>query len=364
MNEADHRRVEPAAWQNNLAALGDVDAGLASALAGLRLPETVESAIGKDGEPTYRIAAEGAGMRWFGRTSMPSVSGPATLDNFDAGSGNVLLPRVGQGIEMKLLLDRLPAHRAVFVLEHDLLALALAFRLYDVGEAIRWGRLVVLTGAESAEALRAFLTNQPGYVIPERILGWPWLSQADHQRIRLEMERAAALTVKARSEYVERLRGDVGKLAFGGLSDPPRCVLLGLDASEATGRRAIDLLTAIERLGWDCASCLADRPAHGMSTAHGETVLRHRPDFAVLINHFRGQYGGMLPEGLSVASVLSANVPADATALRSMGPGDLVFVESPETHGRLIDGGGDASRILALRRANSRFACVIPFVAI
>ena len=196
MQGAESERAEPEIWRRNLAALQEVDAVLAETLAAVNVPASVVSAVGRDGELTYRIGEGSEAAAWFGRTSMPSISGPAILDTFDPGNGNVLLPKMGQGIEMKLLLERLPAHRAVFVLEDDSLAAVLALRLYDVSDGIRAGRLVLLTGGQPEDSLRQFLTDHGGYVIPDRILGWPWLSQADHQRIRLGVERAVTLAAK------------------------------------------------------------------------------------------------------------------------------------------------------------------------
>ncbi len=297
-------QLDPSLFEKNIAALREVDAALAERLAGLPLAPA-EPAVGRDGSVTFRLPGPTGEPQWFGRTSMPTVSGPAMLDCFNHAGNNVALPGIGQGIEAKLLTDRLAAHRAVFVLEPDARRLALALRVHDLAAPLQSGKLVLLTGDDLAEQLGDFLAQSAGYVIPDRLLSWPWLVPGDiesftavlqqgsaaalHRRTAaladLERELAAAAGAGARTECArEGSTMQSGRTSPRGNPFPPPTTLVGLalHPSPSTARRAAELADAAAQAGLTWHHCIADAPAHGHALAHLHVVAKRNPERLLL----------------------------------------------------------------------------------
>jgi hypothetical protein len=168
---------DPAILDQNLAALRETDADLADRVrqAGAEAA-SVEVARTRDGLLSFRIPAGDGGIIWFGRTSIPSVRAEALMEKFDAGTGNVLLPGIGQGREVTLLLERLGPHRTIFVWEIEVVSIALALRLHPWSQAIAASRCVFIVCPleQLADNLVAWLDWHPEYMCPERIMMWPW----------------------------------------------------------------------------------------------------------------------------------------------------------------------------------------------
>ncbi|HSW45282.1 MAG TPA: glycosyltransferase [Phycisphaerae bacterium] len=157
----------------------------------------------RDGHLSFRISADDGQPAWLGRTSIPLVRAEVLLEKFDSGTGNVLLPGLGQGMEVSLLLLRLGSHRAVFVWETQAEALALAMRLHDWHGAIATGRLkfLVCSLEQLAQVLPDWLDRHPGYLCPERIMMWPWSAPGELAACRSAVQRAY--------EQTDRRRGDL-----------------------------------------------------------------------------------------------------------------------------------------------------------
>ena len=68
-------QLDASLFDKNLAALRERDAVLAERLAALPI-EPAEPAVGRDGSVTFRLPGPNGEPQWFGRTSMPAVSGP------------------------------------------------------------------------------------------------------------------------------------------------------------------------------------------------------------------------------------------------------------------------------------------------
>ena len=97
----------PSHLDRNLQALAEVDPDLAERLRRIDPDEHFEPAIGRDGRPTLKRKHPDGTTSWLGRTSMPTVSGPALLDSFDHAGGNLALHGFGHGHELVLLLQHI-----------------------------------------------------------------------------------------------------------------------------------------------------------------------------------------------------------------------------------------------------------------
>lgn len=177
----------------NLDALRKVDVPLADRLAGLdpadghpRLLRT------RDGQTNFRLSSPDGHEYWLGWTSIPAVRAGALIEQFNPGDGNILLPGVGEGTEIAILLTKLKQDRRVFVWEPDGMAVRLALALRDYAVNLSTGRLVLLAGplAELSSMLAAWLHRHPGVAFPTRMMMLPWHTPAETAEIRSAVEAA------------------------------------------------------------------------------------------------------------------------------------------------------------------------------
>ncbi len=186
-------------FQANLRALRDVDEVQADRIAAATMPDTASLTQGRDGSPTYAWIEDGK-QHWLGATTMPEVRAAALTNAFDAALANVLLFGFGGGREVALLLDRIAPHQAVFTLDTSVAQVALAMHLTDFSARIRSGRLVLSVGESPWEDLERFLTSNDGYLIPERVLAWPWFGSSDIGEITSNLHAIGARVAGKRAE--------------------------------------------------------------------------------------------------------------------------------------------------------------------
>ncbi|MBN1343758.1 MAG: glycosyltransferase family 1 protein [Phycisphaerae bacterium] len=312
-------------WRQNLEALREVDPEWADRLAAVSLPPA-EPATGRDGSPTFRVRTS-EGDRWLGWTSMPTVSGPALLENFDPGGSNVVLFGIGQGVEARLLTNRLGPSRAVFVLERDAATLSMALRVTDLADAIRRGRLVLIVGDDLGEGLVRFLAEREGYLTPERMLAWPWMDQAAKDAARIVIQRAANEVARHRTA---RLATTIETMSSwspsrGAMPDHPRTMVICPHADQEICRLAAGAVKGLEGLGWPSASWVANTPDRARAVGVARLIAEFRPDLVILIDAVRARLGQLLPDGLPVATWLTPWARLTSEVARGIGPHDGIF---------------------------------------
>lgn len=308
-------QLRPSVFDANIAALRTVDGDLAGGLASQPIEPAVVAA-GRDGALTFRIPGPEGTSQWFGRTSMPTVSGPALIEQFNRGEGNPALPGVGQGIEAQLLVEQLPAHRAVFVIEFDPWHLSLALRVHEFAGAIQAGRIVLICASGGADTrspqalgrrLAEFLIAQPGYVIPNRLLSWPWMEPGDVDPFRTVLQSGGERAVCGRAETfgpveVRLTASDRASAPRDG--DDVKVVGLALAPSPGLTPRARALAEAATEVGIDWRDCLADNPARGCALAHLKRVDEHEPALVVAFDHVRKDLPAAFPADLPLVTWL------------------------------------------------------------
>ena len=104
-------------YRDNLAALASFQPRVAEIVDAARIPPGVTPARGRDGSSTLLVPAEEGGSIWFGGSSMPSVSAVEMFAGFVSDGRNVSLPGVLTGVEPLVVINKLPLHTALFVVE-------------------------------------------------------------------------------------------------------------------------------------------------------------------------------------------------------------------------------------------------------
>ena len=349
-------QLRPSVFEANIAALRNVDGDLAVCLASQAIEPAVVAA-GRDGATTFRIPGPEGTSRWFGRTSMPTVSGSALIEQFNCGEGNPALPGVGQGIEAELLVEKLPVHRAVFVVEFDPWILSLALRVHDFADAIRVGRIVLICAgggpdARSPEALgqrlAQFLIAEPGYVIPDRLLSWPWMEPGDVDPFRTVLQHGGERAVCGRSETFGPIEARLtarDRAAAPSNGDDVKVVGLALAPSPGLTQCVRALAEAAERIGIDWRDCLADNPVRGCTLAHLKRVDEHEPALAVAFDHVRKDLPTVFPVDLPLVTWFDTPTLVCEALRDRLGDRDRLCPSSSHLAGQLTAIGVPGERI-------------------
>lgn len=184
---------DPSILARNLDSLRTADPDLANRLSALDLtPFSPTPAFTRDGLPSFRLIGPDGQPQWLGRSSIPGARATVLMEQFDPGQANVLLPSFGEGTEAETLLKTLERHRVVFVWEPDPITIRLVLTLRDFAAALAASRLVILQCSiqDLASVLTAWLLAHPSIQCPNRLMMWPWQTQAEMAQCRSAVEAA------------------------------------------------------------------------------------------------------------------------------------------------------------------------------
>lgn len=380
MDQVNPPTLDPSILEANLSALRQQDATLADRLCQiLATLDPLTPAITRDGHLSVRITAtpaktsrdrEGVVSDWFGRTSIPSVRASALVDRFDTGQANVLLPGIGQGCAVTLLLNRLGRHRAVFVWEPDVSAILIAMHLHDWAQALTEQRLVfiVCPPEQLTVTLTAWLADHPGHLCPDRIMMWPWSTPPELASCRASVQTAYHDTQRHRSEALESVRA---QLAGAGISPGERraegssplgsgavVALMSTHANEETWALSKALSDAGGHLGWSVVELGIRRPGNVHSLARARVLVEHagrRPHAAILLDTTRNEVRDILPDATPTVSWLGPRSSMVKSMAARIGPCDLVAVTSSRVRDRMTSAGVAPDRILV-----APYPCLAP----
>ena len=335
-------------FAHNVASLRTVDPDLATTLEQLTLPDHVRPATGRDGAVTYRLRSPDGDEQWFGRTSMPTVSGPAVLAGFDPGDGNVALPGIGSGYEARLLCRRLRGFQAVFVLETDALPVAMALRLVDLADPIASRRLVLFVADPWEPVLTAMLEQNEGFVAPSRLMRWLWLDAKTLQGASEAMSRSLKQVQRTRDAVLADLahRG-VALTPRSPLPEQPNVAIVTGSPAPTVSRLGRDLYGGASALGWAGGCAVMDSPAGAHTTAHVRAVVESNPDVILSLDYVHQRLAGM-PDQVPFVIWLSPAASVDAQVAAALGCDGRCVVMTDALRRDMLDTGCDAPRILSL----------------
>lgn len=268
----------------NLGALELAQPQLAASLSGVALPASWQPAETLDGWHSIRVEASATTAGWLDATAAPLRRARGLLREVIA-EGNVALPSIAAGAELRLLLDRLGPHQAVFVFEEDLTRLAAVLRLHDVSREIGAGRVVFLVGDAAGAALAEYLRAHPGVLPPAKIVGLPTVAVERTAAVRELCERAGAA---AAAEREPRLAAASARLSVSDAPDrrtaEPRLAVLALRAVRADHAVARQLAGGAAGLGWRTEVRVLATPSDAHTLPHLEALAALRPQIAIGVN--------------------------------------------------------------------------------
>lgn len=347
--EAPVRRTgEPAAFAVNLAAL---QARLPQTYRALQLPaargpQSLQETIGRDAAPTYRWRDADGAWQWLGRTTMPTVRAPALVDAFDDAGGNALIVGIGQGAEIRCLLDRLAPHQAVMVIEPCAWHAALVLRLYDFRADISGGRLLLFAGDDAWDRFADFLTEHEGYLEPLRILAWPWFDAAEIDRISRKLTetnaRVGSHRTARRQELTTALQSSLP-------TDPEKISLAitGDGRRPSTKAQASALVAAASADDYSPVTLLRDAPAEMHPLFLERRLAAARPSCILILDDGPAASACRLPP-VPVVSIWTRESEPTPEFFRAAAASKAIFVKGPAQRDALIALGAEPSRIALL----------------
>ncbi len=315
-------------YVRNLAALRTVQPSAAALVEAASITQPIEFTPGRDGSPTLRLRDADGRWRWFGGSSMPTVSAAELFSTVRADVGNVSLPGILTGHEPLAILERLPGYRAVFIFESDPIQVKLAMHLYDYTAALAGGQLVMIVGDEIEARLSEFFETRPGCELPTQLFTVPQHSAAQIAVLQKRLEQAGESVLHFQSGVTETLSRALAGLGREGLPKCPRTAVLSLDPSAATAQHVRRIARALEAMGWAHEVCIPDSPDRCHVVARLQAVERVGADWVLLVNSSAGSLRGLLPTSLPVATWFLPGGEAPRAMSTLLGPHDAVFAST------------------------------------
>lgn len=284
--------LDPGILAANLAALAAVDSPLAAETGDAEPDPDWQPVRALDGFPTFlRLPTPAsAGPQWHSGTAAPRTRAEATLSSYAWKGANPALPEPGTGAELTLLLERLPAHAAVFVFVDDVAGLRLALQVLDLAVAIRTHRCIFVPPMQPAQFLRSLVAAHPGLLPPGQILRMCGPSPA---RID-DIHRACEAVLRETSEQrAARLAAATGRARR-----PPAAALTRLAVVDFAPRcdpAGAALVAAADSLGWAAYLSRNDSPLYVHVLHHVEQLAEFAPDCAILSGPAAGSIAAAIP---------------------------------------------------------------------
>jgi hypothetical protein len=197
--------LDQSCWERNLAALRRQQPALADNLAQTALPDHWRACHALDDWATWRIEADSEPPCWLGSSSLPKRRAQTLLAAYETGELNASLPGIGSGAELRTLLSRLPAYKAVYVFEPDLPALAAVLRVHDFSAALDAWRFIPVDLANAEHDLNHLLNAVAGLLPPGNIVGLPEHASQQLQSIQAICQPLASRIIAQREAALSEL---------------------------------------------------------------------------------------------------------------------------------------------------------------
>ncbi|GMV97267.1 MAG: hypothetical protein AMXMBFR83_16250 [Phycisphaerae bacterium] len=274
-----------------------------------------------------------------GRLAVPreanaALGSPVLLEGLNLGW---FLPRL-MAETAKLFLNY---SAAVYVIEPNPLVLAAVLHLHDWRELLAEERVRFFVGPDAFERFKALLLEREDLPLPlryVRMASWGAGPGGDAESIVQALARHRAQRTEQMKREVEAIyRGrDMAfwarRYATAGEGEPLR-VLLPVSRYTTYLKYCMrDLAEAFERRGM-VTRVLMEPTDHSVlpPAAYGQAVRDFRPDLVLIIDHFRREYGGMIPESLPFVGWIQDQLPNlyASECGRSLGRFDFFVTTDP-----------------------------------
>jgi len=326
LSQLDHEQpasLDPVVWSGNLDALSREAPDFAKTLRETSLPDTWRPVLALDESRTYRTEPPGQPPTWLGHTAAPRTRARGMLQTFDAGGQNVALPCAGAGAELTYLLEKLPAHIAVFLFEPDIYTLAAILRLHDLSHDIAAGRCILLPPEDQQATLERLLAHHLGLMSPANILLPDLVPPTQVQSLRTLCENVGREVTTRRAAELQALKNATPAKPAPPAARP-RVAILSLGTQRSTHATARQLEQAVHRLGGDALCRAVQGPRDVLGLTHCQALRAFTPQLTICAGHLPNVLP-VRPPGICCAWFLTeqdipAELPDDGTLYLAASP--------------------------------------------
>jgi len=305
---------DPGIWSKNLAALEAKWPALAARLEQTLLPPHWRPVRALDGSPTFRTEAPDEPPTWLAGSAVPRARAEGVLAFFEPGDLNSSLPTIAAGAELLLLLERLPAYRAVYVFEADWVMLAAVLRTLDLAEPLTRDRCLFVPPAGELGFLQEYLARHPGLLPPGNIPVLPGVAPERIEKVRQICERIARQTHATRTARLQQLQASAA-VHTSATESKPRLAVIALTVDRTLAWASAALERAATRTGWPTVRCGLGGPVDAHPLGHCERLASFSPSIALYLHppsvRLPLALGGVTCEWFTSATDVPAQLPAD-----------------------------------------------------
>lgn len=277
--------LDPEIFARNTRALAETHPEVAKLVAATPLPANLRPVIALDGFVTWRSEPPAQLPQWLGGSAAPRTRATAILQQARFGDSNVLVPTLGAGAEVRLMLDQLNRRQAAFVYEPDLTVLAAVLRTVDLSNGIGSHRCFFLHPDPEPE-LNRLMNDWPGLKPPTVLLLAPGVAAEIYSDLREICERTVSRTTAARKTRLQSLFTPSPSIAIG----PARLAILAgyCDADERGAATEIHAASVVA--GQTATLVATDTPLMGDPLAPLEQIVGDRCSAVLILDSHPAQW--------------------------------------------------------------------------
>ena len=281
----------------------------------------------RDGNLLAR-ARRSDGRRIWVPAALDFANQAEVLQGHEAWPGSMLKPFLMEGVGMGWLLPRLHAATkwiyltyspALFVVEPNLQALAVALALHDWAEVLADQRVYVFGGPQAWERWRELMRGDDTLAVPPavmRLMPWPGSPPVSGEQVRQEV---AGERGREEKKAIEAATGSYGprdrtwwarRYASAGAGDPLRVLAVTSRFTTFLQHSARDLLAAFALAG--CRTRLLIEPHdHALLSrqTYMEVFAQFQPDLVVMIDHHRQELPDRFPRNVPFVCWIQDDLP-------------------------------------------------------
>ncbi len=330
----------------NIAALRSITPAACDAILNSKPPHPAQQAIARDGAPTFAWTDPDNRLHWLGRTTMPEVRAEAVVEALQPGVGNLLVYGIAQGAEVLRLPKRLAAYQAVIVIEPDCWRMKLALSLHDYSREIERRRTLLFAGEDAWTQCRVFLEEHGGFLVPARILSWPWF---DREATGFVSAQLAALQEGVIRGRAARRIESAPKMPPARRSSPEvrRVAVVSNSLDPFSHHLARRVAAGAIAAGHDVICFPFDSPTHADPTFVAQSLDAFGPTHTLVIDGTSTSLSYAVPSSHIAVICSAGRLPTEA-ALRALPANVRLYVHSPHDRAVAVERGVNPDRITLL----------------
>ncbi len=262
---------------------------------------------------------------WFAASGAPTIREKVLTDNMSVENVNLILPGSGHGEGLRRLLLRIKPWQSIFVHEPNIRLIAILLSLNDFSSAIKNRQLILLTQDDLKDSLVVFFEKNPSFIVPTRMLSWPWLSEREATALSQKVEMAITEINQQIGLKIAHARQELldSYLANG---NTEQIEIISLTDKVEHTQLVENILSALKKLKKPAGKYMLDCPEHNGIISLTQRLSATRPGTIFSVGMTRKQINLTLPPTVRFISLL--NAPGEEVSEQALNT--LPLIESNE----------------------------------